>query len=577
VTARIPPAPDFPADRGRAWSVFAAGYPSLAALAPAQLPQTALAFNAVEGMADSLEEGHTGFLSPQAYQAFVNSLAGEATTTGLGIRLRTRAPWLITELAPEGPAERAGLRAGDAIVSVDGVDVTSFAQARLLALLRGSAGAAVRLDVERPREGSLTITVTRGPYTFPDFQARVLPGNVGYMQLRSFSAFIDVPAGKPNVLRELDAALERFEAAGVTHWVMDLRGNPGGFVFTKSEFVGRFLDSGVTEVASTSRGNRGEHIPAGRPFRVQRPMAVIIDGGSASSSEVFATAMQESGRAAVVGERSAGALAGALVFPLPENAGLQVAVEEIRTGRRNAVVDEVGVTPDIEVADARTAADYAAGRDPRIEAAIRAARERPSWPAPVVPYSGQLSEASLQSLLASYLPPAGEVPPTSQFTTARNLGELALTYPSQYPNNLGPVEDAAALAQSVNARGWQGNLSRYYGQVPALNGPYLAVTIDLYTSQAGAYQALNTNDAPQLQQSAPVPAQLGDGAVAYSGAWVNAGISTLAFRSGRAVVTVAFASVPGQESFEPVLALARSVEARLVARPIPALEDLPVR
>jgi hypothetical protein len=304
---------------------------------------------------------------------------------------------------------------------------------------------------------------------------------------------------------------------------------------------------------------------------------VIVNSGSASSSEVFASTLAEWDRATIVGERTAGALAGALLFPLPDGAGIVIAVEQVRTGRRNRVVDEVGITPDIEVEDTRTAADYAAGRDPRLEAAISAARSRPTPRAPVIPFAGQLSEGALRALLTPYLPAAEEAPATALFATSRNLGELALTYPNQYPAYLGPVEDANAVAHAANARGWQGSYSRFYGQVPALNGPYLGVTIDVYTSEAGAYQALNTNDAPQVQKSAPVPAQFEDGAVAYSGTWLGAGISTIVFRSGRAVVSVSYAAVPGQESFDPVLALARSVEARLNARPIPALEDTPAR
>ena len=578
----LPPPPPLPADREGAWNAFAPAYRALATLAPQELSQTGLAFAAVEAMADSLQERHTGFLSPARYRAFVEQLSGEGTRIGLGVVIAARPPWVVTDVAPGGPAEGAGVRPGDAIVAVDGRDVTRVSRPELLRLLAGPQDSAVDLGLSRPGEGRLTLPVMRGLFRFPDLQARVLPGGSGYVRLRSFSTFLRVPAKEHNVIQELDAALEEFEAAGVTAWVIDLRDNPGGFVFTANELIGRFLPLGVTYAASDQRGNRGEQISSGRPFRVQRPLAVLVNGGSASSAEIFASAMQESGRGVVVGERSAGALAGSVVFPLPEEAGMQVAVEEARTGRRQAAVDEVGIPPDVEVADTRTPSDYAAGRDPQLEAAITAAASSavPSGPRGgdvgdpaaqrdegVGPFTGQLSEAALRGLLTPYLPAPEEAPPTPLIRAPRLLGELALTDPTQFVNALGPVRDGLELARTVQGRGWQGSYSRFYGEVPALNGPFLGVTIDLYASQAGADAALNSNDAPQLLRVVAPPLQLGDGAVAYAGAWVNAGGAVIAWRAGRAVVSVAYTAVPGQESFEPAVALARLVDARLRRSP----------
>lgn len=568
----LPELPALPQDRDGAWSAFAQAYGSLAALAPAELSQTDLAFAAVDAMTDSLEERHTAFLPPQLYQAFISQVGSSATEgVGLGVRLTTRAPWLITEVAPDGPAARAGLRPGDTILAVDDQDVTAVARPALARALARPEGTAVELRVERPEVGQIIVSVTIGRFRFPDLEASVLSDGTGYLRLRSFSSFLIDPAGRPNVIEALDAALASFEQQGAVRWVLDLRGNPGGFGFTANALIGRFLPDVVTQQVSNQRGRFGEHASFGLPFPVQRPLAVLVDGGSASASEIVASTLQEYGRALIVGTRTAGALAGALLFPLPEGAGLEVAVEEVRTGRGGVLVDGQGVTPDLEVADERTPADYAAGRDPQRAAAVAALRDRSPLPAPPPPPPGQLGATELRRLLERYFPPAEEVPATVDIAVPRLLGDLPLTQPSEFVGALGPVPDPLGLAQLVRSRGWMGSYSRFYGEVPGLAGPYLSVTIDVYRSQAGAYAALMSNDAPAVQEAVSAPVQLGDGAVAYRGVWVNAGASILMWRQGRAVITVTASAVPGHESFDPVVALARAVDIRLHATPLPEL------
>jgi carboxyl-terminal processing protease len=572
----LPELPALPHDRDGAWNLFAQAYGALAALAPAELSQTDLAFAAVDAMTESLDEQHTAFLPPPVYQAFIGQIGSSATEgVGLGVRLTTRAPWLITEVAPNGPAARAGLRPGDTILAVDDQDVTAVARPALGRALARPEGAPVTLRVERPEVGQIVVTVTIGRFRFPDLEASALPDGTGYIRLRSFSAFLIDPSGRPNVIEELDATLAAFEAQGVARWVLDLRGNPGGFGFTANALIGRFLPDVVTQRVSNQRGRFGEHASFGLPFRAQRPLAVLVNGGSASASEIVASALQEYGRALIVGTRTAGALAGALLFPLPEGAGLEVAVEEVRTGRGGVLVDGQGVTPDIEVADERTPADYAAGRDPQLAAAVAALRDRQQLPAPPPPPPGQLSAAELRRLLERYFPPAEEVPSTADIAVPRALGDLPLSQPEEFVGALGPVPDPLGLAQLVRSRGWMGSYSRFYGEVPGLAGPYLSVTIDVYRSQAGAYAALMSNDAPAVQEAVSAPVQLGDGAVAYRGVWVNAGASILMWRQGRAVITVTSSAVPGHESFDPVVALARAVDVRLRAAPLPELAPQP--
>ncbi|MFN8559770.1 MAG: S41 family peptidase [Dehalococcoidia bacterium] len=564
----LPPRPSFAGTRERGWQVFAAAFADLEASAPPGLTPRELAFAALRGMTDSLAERNTAFLTPAEYRSAIADFDTDPTGSGLGLMISARPPWIVADVARGGPADLAGVRPGDMVLTINDRDVTIGGRAQLERGLAGPVNSTVRLTLSRPGDGPVVAQVTRGAFRFPDLEARTLPGGIGYVRLRAFSSFLAEP-GKRTVIDELDAALEAFEDAGVSAWVVDLRDNPGGFAYTANEIAGRFLTDAVTLVAADQRGNTGQQMTAGRPFRVQRPMAVLVNDMTASAAELFAAAMQENDRAVIVGARTAGLLAGSMLYPLPDGAGLAVAVASARTGKGRVALDDGGLVPDVEVTDARTPADYARGADPQLSAAGAALRGRPA-PAPSpdgLPRA--MSEAALRSLLAAYAPPAEAAPSTPFIPTPRLLGDLVFTSPNQRANALGPVEDAPAIARATAERRWLGSFTRFYGEVAGLGGPYLSVTIDLYAAPAGAYAAVTSNDAPRAQRPATLPVEFGDGAVAYRGAWTNAGGVSLQWRSDRAVVTVSSLSAPGQESFDPVVALARMVDRELALSPLP--------
>jgi C-terminal peptidase prc len=560
-------APALERDREAAWDAFAASYPALLQRAPERLSATDLAFAAVDEMTESVDEQHTFFLTPSQYEEFSASLTGGSEEVGLGVELDTRrGTFLVAEVAPGGPAETAGLRPGDTIVAADGVDLGRASRATFIAATDGPPGTDVRLTLDRPGIGAVGATVVLDTFHWPDFEARVLADGTGYMRLRGFTSFLRAPSGRPNVIEELDAALARFEGAGVTRWVLDLRGNPGGFVLTANEVVGRFLPNVATVINENDRGDRGVELSSGRGAPVQRPLAVLIDEGSASSSENVASTLLEHGRAVIVGQTSAGVLATAGTFPLPDGAALNIALARVLTAKDNALVDEVGIKPQIAVADRRTAEDYADGRDPQLDAAIAALRDRGVDQPTPAPFSGQLDEAALRSRLAGALPGEGDVPAAPMIPSPRVLGDLPVTDPNRYASG---AEEPFALARTVQARGWQGAYGRVYAGPAGLSGASLISSIDLYASISGAVAALNTNDFPRLQREAPVPEQLGEGTVAYLGRWLGAGGALVQVRVDRAVVSVTYYANPGEEDLGPAVELARIIAARLTRVLIP--------
>lgn len=563
----LPLPPDFPLDRNGAWDAFAAAYPSIEALAPAGTALTAIAFGGTQAMVSSLLAGHTAFLSPEQYAVLARQLGGDFAGDGLGLVLTPVPPWIVTEVAPESPAAAAGVRRGDVIAEVNGRNVAAGGRALLDDALAGPDGSRVNLTLSAP-EGRVAVTVTRGAYRFPTVDARVLADGTGYLRIRAFTTFLQTENG-PNVIAQVDGALAQFEQAGAARWVLDLRDNPGGVLLTANEILGRFLPPAVSTNAWDDRGHQGEQLVAGSLFRAQRPMAVLINNGTSGAAEMVAAALQAYGRAVVVGMRTPGVAPGWSIVALPNGAALQVAVRQDRLPGWWDSEAGKGVVPDVAAEGTRAAADYASGADPQLDAAVTAlgSQSPPAAPAPV---SSPTNGAALRALLEPYLPAPDELPHTPDISAPHTLGDLVLTRPEEYVDRIGPVQDAWTLAQTVQERGWEGSLSRFYGKTAALAGPSLDVTIDLYRTEGGAAAALAAVDAPQVRERLDPAPGAKDGVVAWRGTWTRAGSEAVSWRAGRAVVTVTYRTTPGRESFDPVLALANLVNARLDAAPIPS-------
>ena len=342
--------PAFSGDPAEDAARFERAYLALMEAGGQDLNQTALAYAALDAVAAALDECHTVFLDPEQYTQYTTRLEGNETYAGVGVYLQRSRPVVVGEVFPGTPAERAGLRAGDAILAVDGQDVTGLGADQLGPLVRGREGTRVTLTVQRPSEPApRDVTMTRAQITVPVFNSRVVDGpngqKVGYLRLYSFSQGAE---------GEIDRALREFARQGVRGWVLDLRDNGGGYIHTLAAVAGRFTP-GVTIGYRVYRG--GQEDPqlteptAG--VEQQLPLAVLVDAGSASASEWFAAAMQDLGRARVFGETTAGCLAGASTYPLADGSAMSITIEKVVSPQRREI-NRVGARPDEEVAAAGT-------------------------------------------------------------------------------------------------------------------------------------------------------------------------------------------------------------------------------
>lgn len=563
------PAPDalddLPPDRDGALAAFDAAYGRYVAGLPDGTATESLAFAVAAGMASGLQERHTNFLPPVTYRRLLASLGADDRPVGAGLRTSPYRPWIVTELAPDGPAARAGVQAGDHILTVDGTDASSLSGGDLGRMLDGDDGSALTLSVERGgRQRDLALT--RAPYYFPPLVSRMLPGSVGYLRVEHF---VDAGAVLPDgseFLTELDRRLDKLDGGGARALILDLRGNPGGSVTTASELLGRFLpEDTLTVVNADQRGHETTGIVSGMMRRTQLPMVALVDGRSASASEITAATLHDSGRALLVGQRTAGALASSQILPLPDGAGLQVAVSEMVTAATQTRIDGTGVPVDIEAADTRTSDDYRAGRDPQLDAAVAALDRAPAPPAfDSMPFGG--SEAATHARLARFMPGPSAIPTNDRLTRVERVGERDLIHPNQIVDSLS--RDPIALRQALRDRGWLGAHSEEFA-AEVFGAPFVDVTVEQYATAAGAADALTADDAPELEQIVPPLLQLGDQTVAHRGIWRALGTADIAWRRGALVFTVTYFDVPGFERPETLAAIARLVDRIAAEQPSP--------
>jgi carboxyl-terminal processing protease len=284
------------------------------------------------------DEGHTTFLTPDEVARQRAGISGKFSGIGAQVGVEDGLPVIVAPF-DGSPAEKAGIKAGDIIIEVDGVDVTSWPLGDIVENIRGEAGTEVELTVLRPDEGqSYNITIVRGEINSPNATWAIVPGtDVALIRLSQFSA---------DATEELTAAIREAQAAGATSLVMDVRNNPGGLLREAVSVTSQFLTDGYVLQQEDANGNR-EVFPV-RPGGVATdiPLVVLINRGSASSSEIFAGALQDQERAIVVGETTFGTGTVLQPFRLDDGSLLMLGTSQWLTAN-GRLIRRQGIEPDV--------------------------------------------------------------------------------------------------------------------------------------------------------------------------------------------------------------------------------------
>lgn len=304
-----------------------------------EVDHTKLVDTAIQGMIGDLDP-HSKWLDPRAYREMLGETEGRYQGIGVEIRSDERGA-VVLRVLPGGPAERDGLLAGDVIVAVDRAPLTDLSLEEMSALLRGERGSPVELTLERAGVSApVSLRTVRDRIDLQPVEHALLDDQISYIRLYSF---------QDGAGREVRQAIQRHLEQGATGVVLDLRDNPGGLLEEAVAVADLFLEEGT--IVSTRGRSDGEKVKRATPagFGAHLPLVLLVNQASASASEVVAGALQDTGRARVVGTRTYGKGTVQNVFPTRSGAALRLTVARYYTPSGEPVAFLRGRDPDVQV------------------------------------------------------------------------------------------------------------------------------------------------------------------------------------------------------------------------------------
>jgi carboxyl-terminal processing protease len=315
---------------------------------------------AIDGMLAALDDPHTSYMEPEQYEMLNTQLQGEETYEGIGAWVDTSSDYLtIISPIPDSPAEAAGLRTGDKIIALDGEDMTGIDGELVRKQVLGPAGSSLRLTILREGLEPFDVTIIRASINVPSVDGKMLDEDIAYVRIFVFSD--DATEDLRNNLKELLAQ----DPVGL---ILDLRGNGGGFLETSVDVASEFIQDGVIVFEEYGDGDRRTFEARKGGVATDIPMAVLINEGSASASEIVAGAIQDHDRGMLIGTVSFGKGSVQIPTTLDNNQGaVRITVARWLTPD-SRTIHQIGLTPDIDVEF--TEDDFSAGNDPQLDKAI---------------------------------------------------------------------------------------------------------------------------------------------------------------------------------------------------------------
>ncbi|HSD83831.1 MAG TPA: S41 family peptidase, partial [Anaerolineae bacterium] len=300
-----------------------------------------LEYNAIRGMIFGLEDQFTSFVSPEAARLIDEDATGSFSGIGAYVQLNKQRALQITRVFQGSPAEKAGLKAGDLLIEVDGKSIVGEDLSEQVAKVRGPEGSTATFTVVREGEDQpLKVDITRATIEIKLVESRMIDGNIAYVSLSKFDS--------STTARQLQAAIQALLDQKPAGLIFDLRDNPGGFLDQSVDVADLFLNSGVVLYERTKNGEEQVFRSDDNGIAQDIPLVVLVNGGSASAAEIVAGAIQDRGRAVLIGEKTFGKGSVQQINRLEDGSQLRVTIAHWFTPN-NLGIHGQGIEPNIKV------------------------------------------------------------------------------------------------------------------------------------------------------------------------------------------------------------------------------------
>lgn len=325
---------------------------------------TKLFYGALAGIVSALDDPYSVFFDPELSKKFDESLSGSFDGIGAEIGAKNNQLQIVAPL-PESPAEGAGLRSGDKILAIDKRMTTGMSVDYAVSLIRGKRGTKVTLTIYRDGEKKeRDITIKRDTIRIASVTWKVMDGNVGYLKIAHFNQDTE---------EKFKEAVKDLLAKRVGGIVLDVRNNPGGYLDTAVQVAGYWVDGKPVVIEQYSNQKKDEYTSRVRALLADMKTVVLVNEGSASASEIVAGALQDYGKAVLIGKKTFGKGSVQDLQHLKDGSSLKLTIAKWLTPKGRSI-DEEGVKPDIEVE--LKDSDIEQNKDPQLEKALEVVKAK---------------------------------------------------------------------------------------------------------------------------------------------------------------------------------------------------------
>ena len=300
------------------------------------------AYEAIRQALKPIGDPYTRFMDPEQFQALTNQTSGELS--GVGIRLelneKTKALQIVSPIE-NSPAAKANLKPGDGIVAIDGKATKGMTLDQASSLIRGEIGTTVTLRISRDGKEPFDVKLKRAQIELPAVHSSVKQEGklrIGYINLNEFSA---------HATEQMQKAIKNLDQQKVDGYVLDLRGNPGGLLNASVEIARMWIDNGLI-VRTVDRKGGDQKFSANKTALTKLPLVVLVDGNSASASEILAGALKDNKRATVIGSKTFGKAVVQSVHSLSDGSGLAVTIQHYFPPNGEDI-NHKGIQPDVQL------------------------------------------------------------------------------------------------------------------------------------------------------------------------------------------------------------------------------------